>query len=86
MPVLLQTTLVAILTALGKVLLSMLTSLLTEKFLKKTIVLALEKIADKTASDLDNQLLTAAKEAWYPSEAPASPTVTPEDEGKKDAK
>lgn len=70
MPAILKATLVAILTALGKVLMSMLTSLLTEKFLKKTIVLALEKIAGKTASDLDNQLLAAAKEAWYPGEAP----------------
>lgn len=86
MPVLLQTTLVAILTALGKVLMSMLTSLLTEKFLKKAIVAGLEKIANKTASDLDNQLLAAAKEAWYPAEAPASSAVTSGEEGEKDAK
>lgn len=64
MPVLLKATLVALLTALGKVLLSMFTSLLTEKFLKKAIIAGLEKLVNKTASDLDNQLLAAAKEAW----------------------
>lgn len=64
MPVLLKTTLLAILSALGKVLMTMLTSLLTEKFLKKAIIAGLEKVVDKTASDLDNQILAAAKEAW----------------------
>lgn len=68
MPVLLTTTLLAVLSALGRVLLSMFTSLLTEKFLKKAIIAGLEKVVDRTASDLDNQLLAAAKEAWQASE------------------
>jgi hypothetical protein len=53
-----------ILASVGKVLLSLLTSLLTEKFIKKTIIAVLEKIVDKTQSDLDNKILAAAKEAW----------------------
>lgn len=56
--------LTALLTALGKVLLSMFTALFTEKFLKIAIVSGLEKLAKKTQSDLDDKLLAAAKEAW----------------------
>lgn len=56
--------LTAMLTALGKVLLSMLTALFTEKFLKIAIVSGLEKLSAKTQSDLDDKLLIAAKEAW----------------------
>jgi hypothetical protein len=52
------------LAAVGKILLSLLTSLLTEKFLKKTVIAVLEKVVNKTESDLDNQILAAAKEAW----------------------
>ena len=84
MPILLQTTLLAVLSALGKVLLSMLTSLLTEKFLKRSIILALEKISAKTKSDVDDQLLKYAKEAWAPGED-ASPAVTSGEE-KENAK
>lgn len=43
---------------------SMLTSLMTEKFLKKAIIAGLEKVVDKTKSDLDDRLLAYAKEAW----------------------
>lgn len=64
MPVVLKTVLLTILTALGKTLMAMLTSLMTEKFLKKSIILGLEKVANKTKSDLDDQLLKYAKEAW----------------------
>lgn len=64
MPAILKATLVAILTALGKVLMSMLTSLMTEKFLKRAIIAGLEKVVDKTKSDLDDKLLAYAKEAW----------------------
>lgn len=53
-----------ILATLGKSLLSLLMALLTEKFLKKSIIAVLEEIADKTQNDLDNKLLAAAKEAW----------------------
>lgn len=53
-----------ILATLGKTLLGLLMSLMTEKFIKKTIIASLEKIVDKTQSDLDNKILSAAKEAW----------------------
>jgi hypothetical protein len=53
-----------VLATLGKVLLGLFTSLLTEKFLKKTIIAVLEKVVDRTQSDLDNKILAAAKEAW----------------------
>jgi hypothetical protein len=56
--------------AVGKVLLSLVTSLLTETVLKKVIILLLEKVSAKTENDLDNQLLAIAKEAW---EAPKLP-------------
>jgi len=52
------------LTALGKVLLSMFTALFTEKFLKVAIIHGLEKLVTRTQSDLDDKLLAAAKEAW----------------------
>jgi len=51
---------------LGKVLVSMVTSLLTEAVLKKLIVVALEKIVAKTENDIDNQVLAECKKAWYP--------------------
>ena len=44
-----------ILATLGKSLLSLLMALLTEKFLKKSIIAVLEEIADKTQNDLDNK-------------------------------
>lgn len=53
-----------ILSALGKTLLTMLTALMTEKFLKTAIIAGLEKLATRTKSDLDDRLLAAAKEAW----------------------
>lgn len=53
-----------LLAALGKTLLGLLMSLMTEKFLKKTIIASLEKIVDRTQNDLDNKILAAAKEAW----------------------
>lgn len=59
-----QAVFMSLLAAAGKVLLSMLTALFTEKFLKVAIVEGLEKLAAKTQSDLDDKLLQAAKEAW----------------------
>lgn len=44
--------------------LHMLTSLLTEAFLKRAIIAILEFLAKKTESDLDDKVLKAAKEAW----------------------
>jgi hypothetical protein len=67
--------LTAMLTALGKVLLSMFTALFTEKFLKIAIVSGLEKIASKTQSELDDKLLAAAKEAWGMDEKKGEPNA-----------
>jgi hypothetical protein len=53
-----------ILGVVGKILLSLVTSLLTEAFIKKAIVLLLEKLSAKTQTDIDDKLLKAAKEAW----------------------
>lgn len=49
---------------LGKVGLSLLMSLLTETFIKKALIAALEQLVKKTQSDLDDKLLAAAKDAW----------------------
>jgi hypothetical protein len=59
-----QAVLMGMLSAAGKVILSMLTALFTEKFLKTAIISGLEKLAAKTQNDLDDKLLVAAKEAW----------------------
>lgn len=56
--------LMGMLSAVGKVLLSMVTALFTEKFLKVAIISGLEKLSTKTQNDLDDRLLVAAKEAW----------------------
>lgn len=56
--------LVAMLRTLGNTLLGMLAALFTEKFLKRAIVAGLEKVVDRTTSDLDNKILSYAKEAW----------------------
>ena len=55
---------------LGNTLLGMLAALFTEKFLKKAIIAGLEKVVDKTSSDLDNKLLQYAKESWGDLNAP----------------
>lgn len=70
MPAVLVTILTALGSALGKTLLHLLTSLMTEKFFKTAIVAGLEKLVKRTQNDLDDQLLQAAKEAWFPSEKP----------------
>ena len=70
MPVVLTTILTALGAALGKTLLHLLTSLMTEKFFKVAIVAGLEKLVKRTQSDLDDQLLQAAKEAWFPLDKP----------------
>lgn len=59
-----QAVFLSLLGAAGKVILSMITALFTERFLKVAIVEGLEKLAKKTESDLDDKLLQAAKEAW----------------------
>lgn len=39
-------------------------SLLTEAFIKRALVVALEKLAKKTKTDTDDKLVQAAKETW----------------------
>ena len=52
--------------ALGTAALKMLTALITEAFIKKAVVIALEKLVVRTASDADDRLLREAKKAWFP--------------------
>ena len=49
---------------LGKVLVSLGASLITEKVMKKVVIFALESIAKKTETDVDDKLLKIAKEQW----------------------
>ncbi len=70
-PAVLATIAAAVGGAVGKVLLSLATSLLTETVLKRVIILLLEKVSAKTENDLDNQLLAIAKEAWEAPKLPA---------------
>lgn len=56
--------LLGMLSALGKIGVSLVSSLLTEAFLKKAVIIALEKLVKKTENDVDDKLLEAAKEAW----------------------
>jgi uncharacterized membrane protein len=65
---LLSTILASVGGVLGKVLVSMVTSLFTEAVLKKLIVMALEKVVAKTENDIDNQVLAECIKAWYPEE------------------
>ena len=60
MPAILAT----VLNVLGSTLLSMLSSLVTKKFLKKLIIAGLEKIVAATETDADNKILEDAKAAW----------------------
>lgn len=53
-----------ILAPLAKIGLHMLLSLLTEKVIKGSVVIALEKVAHKTKSDVDDKLLELVKDAW----------------------
>lgn len=49
---------------LGSTLLSMAMSLLTKNFVRKLIIIALEKLVKVTKDEWDDKLLAAAKEAW----------------------
>lgn len=53
-----------LLATLGKIGLSMLMSLLTEGVLKKAIVVALEHLSKRTATDEDDKLVQIIKDAW----------------------
>lgn len=53
-----------VLKVLGSVLMGMFTALMTESFLKKALVMGLEKLVKKTESDADDKLLAEAKKAW----------------------
>lgn len=56
--------LVGLLKGLGGALLSLASSLLTEKVLKKAVIVLLEKVVAKTENTTDDELLKIAKEAW----------------------
>lgn len=56
--------LLPILSGLGSLGIKLLMSLVTEAFMKKAIVISLEKLVKRTESDVDDQLLNAAKDAW----------------------
>lgn len=47
-----------------RLLLGMLTALLTETFLKAIIIEALQMLVNRTDNEWDNRLLEKAKEAW----------------------
>jgi hypothetical protein len=49
-----------VLKQIGKAIIS---SLLTEKFIKEVIVFLLEKLAEKTTNDVDNEIVAKVKEA-----------------------
>lgn len=51
-------------TLIGGVLMSMAAQLLTERFLKRLVVQALEAVVKKTETDEDNKVLEEAKKAW----------------------
>lgn len=48
----------------GAVLLKMAMGLLTEAFIKKAVVIGLEKLVKKTENQEDDRLLSEAKKAW----------------------
>lgn len=70
-----------VLKTVGTLLLSLLTSLLTEKFLKRVIISAMETLSQKTAADFDDKLTAAMREAWFPSES--APSQEKDQEGPK---
>lgn len=51
-------------TSVAKVGLSLLTSLLTEAFIKRMLVAGLEAMVKRTDNDTDDKVLQAAKDAW----------------------
>jgi hypothetical protein len=59
-----QALLLPVLKVLGSVLMGLFTALMSEAFLKKALVLGLEKLVKRTESDIDDKLLVEAKKAW----------------------
>lgn len=59
---------------LGKSLVSMGTSLLTENFLKHIVIIVLEKIVKKTDTNADDEFLDALREQWNIPDEKISPT------------
>jgi len=56
---------IEVLKSIGK---SLLSALLTEKFIKEVIVFLLEKLAKKTSNTVDDALVSKLKEALHPEE------------------
>lgn len=53
-----------ILTGAGRLLMSMVLPLLTEKVMKSLAIIALEKVAKHTENEWDDQLVQTVKDAW----------------------
>lgn len=53
-----------ILAGAGRILMSMVLPLLTEKVIKSLAIIALEKVAKKTENEWDDQLVQTVKQAW----------------------
>lgn len=49
---------------LGKIGTSLLMSLMTEAFIKRLLVIALEQLVKKTEADWDDKILQDAKKSW----------------------
>jgi hypothetical protein len=49
---------------LGKIGTSLLMSLMTEAFIKRLLVIALEQLVKKTEADWDDKILQDAKKTW----------------------
>lgn len=54
----------AVLAVIGRILAQMGMALLTEKMIKRAVVIGLEKLVARTPDDSDNKLLAEAKKAW----------------------
>ena len=50
--------------SVGRMLLGMMTALLTETFLRAVIIEALQMLVDRTKNEWDNKLLDKARAAW----------------------
>lgn len=64
MPIVITTILTTLAGVLGRTLLNMLMSLLTEKVIKHAIIAGLDKLVARTQSEVDDKLLIVCKEAW----------------------
>lgn len=62
---------VAVVSAVGGVLVKMLLGLASEKFIKQAIIMGLERLVKLTETKEDDELLLAAKQIWEAAEPAA---------------